>query len=646
MVTSHFIPYFGETTSVQKLQHTLSHYLGESKAQRVFETFAQEKGVKITPNMPASPALMYYVEQALASHIGDSSAHLILALILHQTNTMSETTFTLFDETIEAVEQRGILQNALDHAKQGITVIDKNLMLVAVNKAFIGFADLPPRLARPGVNFEQIVRYNAEREYYGKGDVEELVAKRLNYMKTESEPRRLDLFPNGKDNPSIVIEMVSNQLKGGGVITTYTDITLRVRAEEELEEAQRTLDKRVKERTKELEKANKDFAKAKALAEEANASKTRFLAAASHDIQQPLHAARLFAETLLERDRERGDAQNAERICEALDGVDEIINALFEISKLDTGAVQPHISNFRLDEILGPLEREFRPQAEIKKIDLRFVKTTMAVRSDRHLLRRALQNLISNAIKYTVKGKVLVGVRLRHDGVEVNVCDTGLGIPENKRETVFQEFERLDEGKRTAKGLGLGLSIVDRILKILHHPITLQSMIRRGTVFRVMLPLSPILPEALSAPALVYSNPVPLSVELKSPMEGMIILTIDDEKAILDGMQSLLGKWGCTVITAESLRTARIILKDRALTPDVIIADYNLGPDEGNGIEAITALRWAFGTSKPAILLTSDDKKEVIEEAQSKGIYLHHKPVKPAVLRALLTQWRMRLQSP
>jgi signal transduction histidine kinase/CheY-like chemotaxis protein len=645
MVTSHFIPYFGETTKVKTLHKTLSQYLGESKAQSIFKTFAREKGGDISPQAMASPALMYYVEQALAAHIGDSSAHLILALILHQTNTMSETTFTLFDETIEAVEQRGILQNALDHAKQGITVIDKNMVLVAVNKAFIGFADLPPRLAKTDVNFEQIVRYNAEREYYGKGDVEELVAKRLNYMKTDSEPRRLELFPHGKDKPSIVIEMVSNQLPDGGVITTYTDISLRVRAEEELAQTQKTLDKRVIERTKELEKANKALAKAKAFAEEANASKTRFLAAASHDIQQPLHAARLFAETLLERDRERGDSQNAERVCEALDGVDEIINALFEISKLDTGAVQPHISNFRLDEILGPLEREFRPQAEIKKLDLRFVKTTMAVRSDRHLLRRALQNLISNAIKYTVKGKVLVGVRLRPDGVEVNVCDTGLGIPENKRETIFEEFERLDEGKRTAKGLGLGLSIVDRILKIMHHPITLQSMIRRGSVFRVMLPLSPILPEILNAPLQVSSNLAPVSASLKSPMEGMIILTIDDEKAIRDGMESLLGKWGCKVITAESLRSARILLKELALTPDIIIADYNLGPDEGNGIEAITALRWAFGTSKPAILLTSDDKPHVVEDAQSKGIYLHHKPVKPAVLRALLTQWGTRSHS-
>jgi signal transduction histidine kinase/CheY-like chemotaxis protein len=424
-----------------------------------------------------------------------------------------------------------------------------------------------------------------------------------------------------------VIEMVSNQLPEGGVITTYTDITARVRAEEELHQLNASLEERVQERTTELTQA-------KALADDANASKTRFLAAASHDLQQPLHAARLFATTLLEREKERGDATDAENLCAALDGVEEIIGALLEISKLDTGATQIHLSNFRLDDILGALEKEFRPLAEAKKLKLKFVHTSLAVRSDRRILRRVLQNLISNAIKYTPRGKVLVGVRLKGDSLRVDVCDTGLGIPDNKLEAIFLEFERLEQGKHTAKGLGLGLSIVERALRILGHPLRVQSMLKRGSVFSIELPMSPILPE--------HDSNVPLQPTIVTPMEGMLVLAIDDEQPILDGMKNLLGKWGCEVITASDLRNARLCLRESGRIPDVIIADYNLGMGEGNGIEAITALRWTTHAATPAILLTAENSREVADEARAKNIYLHNKPVKPAVLRALLTQWRAR----
>jgi signal transduction histidine kinase/CheY-like chemotaxis protein len=635
MIKSQFVPYFGETTTIDILQKTVARYVGAQKAQDAFETFARQKGIVLEASADAEPSLMYHAEQVLAAHTGDSSAHIILALALHQHNTLSENTLSLFDKTLEAVEQRGVLQNALDHAVQGITVIDKDMNLIAMNNAFIRIADLPPHLAKIGVSFEKIVRFNAERKYYGEGDVEELVAKRLNHMKKNSEPRRLDIYPNGKDQPAVVLEMMSNQLPDGGVITTYTDITERVRTDEELAEIRRTLEARVEERTQEL-------VKAKAAAEEANASKTRFLAAASHDLQQPLHAARLFAESLVSREGEAGATKNAERVCEALDSVEEIINALLEISKLDTGAVQTHVTNFRLDEIWGALEREFRPMAEAKNLELHFVKTTMAVRSDRRLLRRALQNLISNAIKYTLKGKVLVGVRLRGDKINIQVCDTGLGIPENKHKSIFVEFERLDEGRRTAKGLGLGLSIVERIASVLHHPLRFESIVKRGTVFSIELPLSPVLPEKMASAPSSSGLPFPVPVSGTNLMEGMIVLTIDDEKPIRDGMDTLLSKWGCKVITAENLRSARIKLKEYPSPPDVIIADYDLGEDEGNGIEAITALRWALDTSKPAILLTADHSQDVIDETRNKNIFLHNKPVKPAVLRALLTQWKTR----
>jgi signal transduction histidine kinase/CheY-like chemotaxis protein len=616
-----------QAVTVGCLQRALIRYLGEERAFQEMQDYAGLHACARDPEAFADQALSQHVERLLARTLGSTPARLVLSFLLYRQDPLGEDILKLVDESVKALQQRDLLQNALDYAIQGITVIDRDLRLIAMNRAFIRIADLPDHLAHTGIMFEQIVRYNAQRGYYGEGSVDDLVVRRLNHMRTESEPRPLKLFPKGKDQPEVVIEMVSNQLPEGGVITTYTDITARVRAEEELHQLNASLEERVQERTTELTQA-------KALADDANASKTRFLAAASHDLQQPLHAARLFATTLLEREKERGDATDAENLCAALDGVEEIIGALLEISKLDTGATQIHLSNFRLDDILGALEKEFRPLAEAKKLKLKFVHTSLAVRSDRRILRRVLQNLISNAIKYTPRGKVLVGVRLKGDSLRVDVCDTGLGIPDNKLEAIFLEFERLEQGKHTAKGLGLGLSIVERALRILGHPLRVQSMLKRGSVFSIELPMSPILPE--------HDSNVPLQPTIVTPMEGMLVLAIDDEQPILDGMKNLLGKWGCEVITASDLRNARLCLRESGRIPDVIIADYNLGMGEGNGIEAITALRWTTHAATPAILLTAENSREVADEARAKNIYLHNKPVKPAVLRALLTQWRAR----
>ena len=635
--TSHHVPHqektmpHEQTISIGCLHKVLSRYLNDDVAHHVITDYASKHALEapIDYNDAADDALQTQVEHLLSQTIGETPSRLVLSFLRYRQDPLGEDVLKIVDKSVNALRDRDVLQEALNHAIQGITVINHEMRLVAMNRAFIKIADLPEHLAKPGIMFEEIVRYNAQRGYYGRGDIETLVKRRLNHMRKESEPRLLEIYPQGERAPCTVVEMVSNVLPDEGVITTYTDVTVRVANEKELSKLNESLENSVEERTKELKQA-------KALAEDANASKTRFLAAASHDLQQPLHAARLFATTLLERETERGDSKDIENLCAALDGVEEIIGALLEISKLDTGAVQTHLSNFRLSEILDPLEKEFNALAKEKKLKLRFVKTSHAVRSDRRLLRRVLQNLISNAIKYTERGTVLVGVRLQGDSLRVEICDTGMGIPENKRQTIFQEFERLEQGAHVAKGLGLGLSIVERSLSILGHPLKVSSTLKRGSVFGIELPISPILPEKT---VVTYAQPT-----IGMPMRGMCVLALDDEKSILDGMKNLLGQWGCTVLTAEDLNHARLHLRDISHAPDVIIADYNLGIGEKNGIEAITSLRWATDTSTPAILLTAENSSEVIEEARAKNIYLHNKPVKPAVLRALLSQWRAKAE--
>jgi signal transduction histidine kinase len=410
-------------------------------------------------------------------------------------------------------------------------------------------------------------------------------------------------------------------------VTTYTDVTEAVAAEEARERANEILEQRVRERTEELTRLNEALSRAKAEAEEANISKTRFLAAASHDILQPLNAARLYATSLVERDREAGHAALAENVDASLDAVEEILTALLDISRLDTGAMKPQWSSFRIEEIFRQLQREFGPVAAEKSLRLTFVRSSLTVRSDRRLLRRLLQNLVSNAVKYTPSGRVLVGARRRQGRLVIEVWDTGLGIPVSKQKVVFREFQRLDQGAKVARGLGLGLSIVDRIGRVLDHPVTLKSEPGRGSVFRVEVPLA-----ALPATVTPLEAPrVPLA-----PLAGLKVLALDNEPAIQEGMRTLLTGWGCEVATAADLPGALAALG--AAAPEAILADYHL--DEGNGLDAITALREAAGRAIPAVLLTADRTLAVRDAAAAIGVHVLSKPVKPAALRALLVQWR------
>ncbi len=408
-----------------------------------------------------------------------------------------------------------------------------------------------------------------------------------------------------------------------------------MRAEEALEATNETLEQRVRERTEELVRLNGELAKAKVVAEAADQSKTRFLAAASHDILQPLNAARLYATTLLERSSESG-AGAAELIANldlSLEAVEEILTALLEISRLDAGKMKAEPSVFPLGDMLAQLRVEFEPMAKEKGLRLMFAPCSLSVRSDRRMLRRLLQNLISNAIKYTPKGRVLVGARRRGDAVVVEIWDTGLGIPQDKQKIVFREFERLAPAAKTARGLGLGLSIVERLSRVLRHRVSLASEPGRGTVFRVEVP------RAAAVDSSSGFDDAHVSAAQHLPLSGMVVLAIDNEERILDGMRALLSGWGCDVVTADSIETAERELSARNLAPQAIVADYHL--DNGDGIDAIIQLRRIFGLETPSVLVTADRTPEVRALAEANDIRVLNKPLRPAALRSLLSQWRV-----
>jgi len=615
------------SVTVGELVATVSRYLGEERTRRSFESFAQTRRLSLDPGSEADIHLLRYAEHILASAIGGASSRLVLSLLLRKGAVSPQAALKLLDDASAAIQyNREILQSALDHVRQGIVVFDKDLQLICWNREFGEMFDLPPDLVRVGVGLDEILRRTADRGDFGPGPVEHLVADRIERYTTRSESFQERLPMRG-----IVVEARSNPMPDGGFVVTYTDITPTVEAAEALERANENLERRVHERTEELTLLNQALARAKSEADEANISKTRFLAAASHDILQPLNAARLYATSLVERKGTGEDAKLAANVDASLEAVEEILGALLDISRLDTGAMKPDLSSFAIDEILSQLEVEFAPLAAEKGLTLTFVPSSLAVRTDRRLLRRLLQNLVSNAVKYTPKGRVLVGCRRRRGLVRIEVTDTGLGIPTSKQKIVFKEFQRLDQGAKAARGLGLGLSIVERIARILDHKIGLRSSPGNGSTFSVEVPVAAaVAGKAAARPAAA----VPAT-----PLEGVIVLCIENEPQVLAGMEALLSNWGTHVLGAPDLDTALDLIKKSGVRPDVMLIDYHL--DEGNGVDAIIRLRQEFGMDLPAVLITADRSPKVRDDARTINVAVLNKPVKPAALRAFLAQWRV-----
>ncbi|MGH8355340.1 MAG: NahK/ErcS family hybrid sensor histidine kinase/response regulator, partial [Pseudomonas sp.] len=439
---------------------------------------------------------------------------------------------------------------------------------------------------------------------------------------------------------------VPNRLANGevvGIFVLIRDITERRRTAEALHQAYQNLEQRVRERTAELTTLNGQLRReiaersqvegrlreAKREAELANLSKTKFLAAVSHDLLQPLNAARLFTSALLEQREPAGNLGLIRSISHSLEDVENLLGTLVDISKLDAGVIKPDISSFALSELLDNLAVEFRQVAASERLQLDFIPCSALVRSDIQLLARILRNLLSNAIRYTPSGRILLGCRRRRQSLSIEVWDTGIGIAADKLGEIFQEFKR-GEGPRPHqdRGLGLGLAIVEKIARMLGHRIRVTSQPGRGSLFAIEVP------QAMRAAPLREEPSAPEQVLAR--LQGARVWVLDNDAAICAGMRTLLEGWGCAVVTALSEEDLARQVDNFHAEADLLIADYHL--DNGhNGVDLVAAVNARRATPLPALMITANYSNELKQQMRELGHMLMHKPVRPMKLKTAMS---------
>ncbi|MEX0350604.1 MAG: PAS-domain containing protein [Paracoccaceae bacterium] len=509
-------------------------------------------------------------------------------------------------------DQARLIRATLDHLKQGVCIFDSQGRLVGWNRLVGELLSIPVGQFQIGSQFSTIFdRLRDDYSFSAEASPSEVQA----WASKDGKRAPLSFEIQGRGDRVLTVFM--QQMPDGGFVISFTDVTSERQAIRAVTEAKDTLEQRVLDRTLELEDALSE-------AERANASKSRFVAAASHDLLQPLSAAKLYLASL-EHDLVAGQPHEmASKAANALQSVETILGALLDISKLDSRQAIAHSTPISLDLMLGQLRDEMRPMASAKGLDFRVLRTSAQVASDTTYLQRILQNLISNAIRYTKTGRVLVGTRQLKHAVRVEVWDTGPGIADHEQDRIFGEFQRLNATASAADGMGLGLAIVERACALLGHPLGLSSQLGKGTVFSVELP------RARTGAA---SAAVPVASD-NGQIAHRIVLLIENDTELRNALTVTIEQWGLDVLACSGEDEAMALLDEIGVAPDVVVADMQL--DDGRlGSDAIKALRARFGLL-PACLISANRDIALNDAAERLGARLLHKPFDPGALRAYL----------
>ena len=596
---------------VQDLMVISGRIVGDAKATWAFESHARERELELNKDLRADSEWVQFTELLLAAVVGAASARLVLSSALRGSGLEVDVIVSVLDETRQELRfNRDVLVSTLENLEQGISVVDADMCLVAWNQRYEEFLDIPLRMLRVGQPVADIMQYNAIRgrlRMTDGDDVAEAIERRLSYM---LEGRSYSVQRLVGDNQ--VLELRGRPLPGGGYVTSYTDVTEFKRVEKELLEINMNLEQRVAERTEEAERAQQ--------------SRSYFLTAVSHDVLQPINAARLFASALHDTTDDVEQMRHlADRVDTSLRAAEELLEGLLDVSQLDSGGLQAEIHVFNAKELVEDLYQQYAPSAKRRKLRLGVHMPSVYVRSDIRLLRRILQNFLANALRYTQEGRIIIGGRVRGDEIEFQVWDSGQGIPANHLERIFDEFQRYEQnfdwGER---GLGLGLSICQRISILLGHQLAVRSEVGKGSMFSVRVPIAP--KEEAIKPSRVLSG------HSDSPLAGMRVLCLDNDVEIIHGMQILMGQWGVEVIAATTIDEALSKMDQR---PHVLLADYHLH-DRLDGLDSLDALRENARYLHGA-LLTADGSDELRQKARQRGYIVLTKPIKPARLRSFLS---------
>jgi signal transduction histidine kinase/CheY-like chemotaxis protein len=524
----------------------------------------------------------------------------------------------------EAAEARGdaehtreALQTVIDNMRDCVVLFNKDLRVKFINDQAIEFQRYPPDVAHASLH--DIVRFLAERGDFGPPDeAERLVEERLALLLGGTRHER-------RTASGRYVQFDIKPLDGGGLLIVSRDITELKEREEALAAA-----KGAAEAARDAaERAHSEVERTREKLEIANKYKSHFLASASHDLRQPLHALNLFVGQLRDESNPAERSRLVSRIDAAVGSMNELFEALLDMTKLEAGILKPNPTAIPVERVLDRIETTFADAARKKGLQLRVVASEAWVSSDPILLERIMLNLVSNAVRYTERGGVVVGCRHRGPELRIDICDTGGGIPADERQRIFGEFYQLSGlAPDRSGGFGLGLAIVDRLGRLLGHRVELESSPGRCSRFSVSVPLT-AQPRTAELPA-----PLPA---IADPARGKRVIVIDDDALVLDGMRGILQSWGCQVQTAASGDAALAGLAKDGGSPDLIISDSRLADGE-SGVETIERLRAAMGAPIPAFVITGDTAPERLREARAGGFLLLHKPVSPMALRTTLNR--------
>lgn len=530
-------------------------------------------------------------------------------------------------------DQARLMRATLDHINQGICIVDRTHRLVWWNRRLRELLDPPVDALQVGRSVDRLCRYFAAALCMADGDPVSAIADWV--ARTGSRP---PLTLEARLGGSTHLSLFAQEMPDRGFMISVTDISAERAAMRAVRAANQSLERRVLDRTLALQDALDE-------AERANASKSRFVAAASHDLLQPLSAAKLFLASLqgMAPGGTTGGmtgaaaAQIVQRAQNALNGVEAILGSLLDISKLDSGRAAVSVEPVAMNRILRPLRDEFEPLARQQGLALRIIDCGTPVDSDPAYLRRILQNLIGNAIRYTERGRVLVGARRRGAALRLEVWDTGPGIAAEDQHVIFQEFQRLGDSRDMVDGVGLGLAIVERACALLGHPLSLCSEPGRGTGFFVTVPLSMADP-AVAPPC----RPAPAPAAGGGRLD-LVALVVENEPGLRRALSILLESWGVSVFDAPGHAEALALMAaiDGDVVPDILLADYQL--EAGcTGLDTITALRKLYPTL-PAVMITANRAPELRQRCARSGVGFLNKPVEPAVLHDLLRRRALEL---